>query len=125
MHGVGGKLSLKQMSNTSYHPICAELVKKFNGTVNSMLKKLCEDRPKDWDHYLGLLLFVYKEVCHGTVGFFPFEQLHGRSIYGLLAILKELWHLWIQEGRIWPIYSQVCRSRQLTGGSLFDMGREP
>ena len=91
MHEVGRLLSLKQITTTPYHPICNGLVEKFNGTVKSMLRKLCEDRPKDWDRYLGPLLFAYREVPQGSLGFFPFELLYGRSVRGPLTILKELW----------------------------------
>ena len=91
MHEVGRLLSLKQITTTPYHPICNGLVEKFNGTVKSMLRKLCEDRPKDWDHYLGPLLFAYREVPQGSLGFSPFELLYGRSVHGPLTILKKLW----------------------------------
>ena len=47
MKEVGRLLSLKQLTTTPYHPICNGLVEKFNGTLKSMLKKLCEERPKD------------------------------------------------------------------------------
>ena len=56
-----------------------------------MLKKLCEERPRDWDRYLCPLLFAYREVPQETLGFSPFELLYGRSVRGPMTILKELW----------------------------------
>ena len=88
---VGRLLSLKKLTTSPYHPICNGHVEKFNGTLKSMLKKLCDEKPKDWDRYLSPLLFAYREVPQESLGFSPFELLYGRSVRGPLAILKELW----------------------------------
>jgi len=42
-------LSIQHISNTPYHPQANGLVEKFNGTLKSMIKKLCLERPSDWD----------------------------------------------------------------------------
>jgi len=34
---------------------------------------MCAERPKDWDRYIGPLLFAYKEVKHGSLGCSHFE----------------------------------------------------
>ena len=91
MKEVSHLLSLKQLTTTSYHPICNGLVEKFNGTLKNMLRKLCEEKPKDWDRFVAQLLFAYREVPQTTLGFSPFELLYGRSVRGPIAILKELW----------------------------------
>ena len=91
MKEVSRLLSLRQLNTTPYHPICNGLVEKFNGTLKRMLKKLCEEKPRDWDRYLSPLLFAYREVPQETLGFSPFELLYGRSIRGPIGILKELW----------------------------------
>ena len=91
MKEVSRLLSLKQLRTMPYHPICNGLVEKFNGTLKAMLKKLCEEKPKDWDRYLSPLLFAYREVPQETLGFSPFELLYGRSVRGPIGILKELW----------------------------------
>lgn len=49
MKEVGRLLSFKQLVTTPYHPACNGLVEKFNGTLKSMLRKMCSERPKDWD----------------------------------------------------------------------------
>ena len=82
MKEVSRLLSLRQLNTTPYHPICNGLVEKFNGTLKRMLKKLCEEKPRDWDSYLSPLLFAYREVPQETLGFSPFELLYGRSIRG-------------------------------------------
>ena len=84
-------LSVRQLVISPYHPICNGLVEKFNGTLKAMLKKVCAEKPKDWDRYLGPLLFAYREVRQESLGFSPFELVYGRSVRGPLVILKELW----------------------------------
>ena len=91
MKEVGRLLSLKQMTSTPYHPICNGLVEKFNGTLKLMLKRLCAERPKDWDRYINSLLFAYREAPQESTGFSPFEILYGRKVRGPLTILRELW----------------------------------
>ena len=56
-----------------------------------MLKKMCEEKPKDWDRYLPAILFAYREVPQASTGFSPFELLYGRTVRGPMQILKELW----------------------------------
>lgn len=91
MKEVSRLLSIRQMTTTPYHPACNGLVERFNGTLKSMLKKMCEERPKDWDRYINPLLFAYRESIQESTGFSPFELLYGRVVRGPLAILHELW----------------------------------
>ena len=91
MKEVSRLLSIRQMTTTPYHPACNGLVERFNGTLKSMLRKMCEERPKDWDRYLNPLLFAYREAVQESTGFSPFELLYGRVVRGPLAILQELW----------------------------------
>ena len=50
---VSRLLSMKQLTTTCmpyvYHPACNGLVERFNGSLKQMLKRLCAERPKDWD----------------------------------------------------------------------------
>ena len=85
-------LSIRQLTTTPYHPSCNGLVERFNGTLKQMLKRLCADRPSDWDRYLAPLLFAYRETPQVSLGFSPFELIYGRSVRGPMAILKELWN---------------------------------
>ena len=91
MKEVGRLLSMKQLTTTPYHPMCNGLVEKFNGTLKKMLRKMCVEKPKDWDRYLPALLFAYREVPQESLNFSPFELMFGRTVRGPLAILKELW----------------------------------
>jgi len=62
MKEVGRLLSLKQLTTTPYHPQCNGLVERFNATLKSMLKRMCSERPQDWDRYIDALLFAYREA---------------------------------------------------------------
>ncbi|PIK58475.1 hypothetical protein BSL78_04608 [Apostichopus japonicus] len=56
-----------------------------------MLRRLCAEKPKEWDRFLPALLFAYREVPQSSLGFSPFELIYGRSVRGPLAILHDLW----------------------------------
>ncbi|XP_064469791.1 uncharacterized protein LOC135384523 [Ornithodoros turicata] len=91
MREVSRLLSLKQIHTTPYHPMGNGLVEKFNGTIKTMLKRMCQEKPKEWDRYLAPLLFAYREVPQASLGFSPFELLYGRHVRGPLSVLRELW----------------------------------
>ena len=55
-------LSIKQLTTTPYHPMCNGLTEKCNGTMKSMLKRLCSEQPRQWHGYINPLLFAYREV---------------------------------------------------------------
>ena len=44
MQEVSRLLSIKGLSRMPYHPICNRLVERWNGTLTSMLKRLCQDQ---------------------------------------------------------------------------------
>ena len=91
MAEVARLVSIKQLFTTPYNPKCNGLCERINGVLKSMLKKMCQERPKDWDRYLPAVLFAYREVPQASTGFSPFELLYGRKIRGPMDILQELW----------------------------------
>ena len=74
-------LKIKPIRTTPYHPQTDGLVKRFNHTVKSMLRKTATEG-KDWDD----LLFACREVPQASTGFSPFELLYGRQIRGPLYL---------------------------------------
>ena len=84
-------LSMRQLFTTPYHPAGNGLVERFNGTLKLMLRRMCAEKPKDWDRYLGALLFAYREAPQASLGFSPFELIYGRRVRGPLTLLKEIW----------------------------------
>jgi hypothetical protein len=91
MQEVSKLLSVNRLTTTPYHPMCNGLVEKFNGTLKTMLRRLCSEQPKQWHRYINALLFAYREVPQESTGFSPFELLYGRTVRGPMHILKELW----------------------------------
>ena len=90
MQDVSRFLSIKGLTSTPYHPICNALVERWNGTLKSMLKRLCQDQPKQWHRLINPVLLAYKEVPQESTGFSPFQLLYGCSVRGPGTILKEL-----------------------------------
>ena len=91
MKEVSRLLSIRRLTTTPYHAMANGLVEKFNGTLKQMLKKMCDEKPNDWDRYIDPLLFAYRETPQESTGFAPFELLYGRTVRGPMKILKELW----------------------------------
>lgn len=75
MHEVSRPLSISQLTISPYNPACNGLVEKSNGTLKNMLKKLCAEKPKQWDRYIDPLLFAYREVPQDSLGFSSFKLL--------------------------------------------------
>jgi len=56
----------------------------------TMLRHMCTEKPKDWDRYVGPLLFAYREVRQESLGYSPFELLYWKTVRGPMSILREL-----------------------------------
>lgn len=98
MKEVSRLLSIKQLSTTPFHQPCNGLVE--NGTFKLMLKRLCLDRQKDWDRYLGPVFFSFKDAPQESLNFTPFEMICRRSVRGPMSILKELWTKPLEENEV-------------------------
>ena len=107
MKEVSRLLSIKMLTTTPYHPCCNGLVEKFNGTLKSMLRKICAENPKDWDRFIPALLFAYRETPQESLGFSPFELLYGRTVRGPMSILKDLWTDDVPEPEVRTTYQYV------------------
>ncbi|XP_065939358.1 uncharacterized protein [Magallana gigas] len=107
MSEVSRLISLSQRTTTPFHPSCNGLVERFNGNLKQMLKRLCSEKPKDWDKYLSSVLFAYREVPQESLGFSPFELVYGRSVRGPISILKELWTNDIPDPNVKTTYQYV------------------
>ena len=107
MQEVSRLLSIRQMTTTPYHPACNGLCERFNGTLKRMLKRMCDEKPSDWDRYVNPLLFAYRETPQESTGFAPFELLYGRNVRGPLAILKELWTGAVEEPETKTTYQYI------------------
>ncbi|XP_068245278.1 uncharacterized protein [Palaemon carinicauda] len=112
MDEVRGLLSIKHLPTTPYHAMANGLVEKFNGTLKSMIKKMCAEQPTTWDRYLPAVLFAYRESPQASMGFSPFELLYGRTVRGPLAILRDLWDKERNEEEVRTTYDYVFNLRE-------------
>lgn len=112
MNEVCRLICLKHLTTTPYHPICTGLVERFNGSLKTILKRICAENPHDWDKYLNAALFAYREVPQESLGFSPFDLIYGRSVRGPLTILKELWSKEIEDPDVKSTYQYVVDLRQ-------------
>ena len=118
MQEVSRLLSIKGLTSTPYHPICNGLVERWNGTLKPMLKRLCQDQPKQWHRLINLVLFAYREVPQESTGFSPFQLLYGRSVRGPGTILKELWTKEVNIPEVKSSYEYVTELRERLEDSL-------
>ena len=112
MKEVSRLLSVKQLTTTPYHPSCNGLVERFNGTLKAMLRKCCEEQPKQWNRFIPALLFAYRDTVQDSTGYSPFQLLYGRQVRGPLTILKELWTSNIEDEEVKTTYQYVVDLRQ-------------
>ena len=112
MQEVSRLLSIKGLTSTPYHPISNGLVERWNGMLKSMLKRLCQDQPKQWHRLINPVLFAYREVPH------EFQLLYGRSVRGPGMILKELWTKEVKIPEVKSSYEYVTELRERLQDSL-------
>ena len=67
-----------------------------------MLRRMFSERPHDWEKYLLAIVFAISEESQELLGynFVPFELLYGRSVSGLITILKEIWKLEVYDQQV-------------------------
>ena len=63
MKEVTRLLSIKQITTTPCNPMCNGLTEKFNGIMKPMLKRLCNEQPRQWHRFINPLLLPYSEVA--------------------------------------------------------------
>ncbi|CAC5369044.1 unnamed protein product [Mytilus coruscus] len=83
-------LGAQGCTTSPYRPQSNGRCERFNGTLKSMLKKLCTESAEEWDELVPYALFAYREVPHEETGFSPFELLYGWPVRGPMAILRGL-----------------------------------
>ena len=112
MHEVLRLLSIKRLTTTPYHPICNGLVERFNGTLKKMLRRLCNEQPRQWHRFVNPLLLAYREAPKEAIGFSPFELFYGRTVRGPVQILKELWTVETDGTEVKTSYQYVLELRK-------------
>ena len=83
------KLGIDQIPATPYHQQTNGLTERFIGTLKLMINSLTEQQKENWDKYIPLFMFSYREVPCEFTGYSPFHLLYGRQIRGPLSLIKE------------------------------------
>ncbi|GKA08858.1 putative reverse transcriptase domain-containing protein [Tanacetum coccineum] len=74
-HALGTQLDI----STGYHPQTDGQSERTIQTLEDMLRACVIDFGKDWDRYLPLVEFSYKNYYHNSIKAAPFEELYGRN----------------------------------------------
>ena len=112
MKEVARLLSLQQLTTSAFHAQCSGLLERSHAALKQMLRRMCAERPKDWDRYLPALLFAVREKPQESLGFLPFELLYGRNVRGPMAILRELWTDEVEDEEVCSTIDYVINFRK-------------
>ena len=112
MKEVARLLSLQQLTTLAFHAQCNSLVERSHAMLKQMLRRMCAERPKDWDRYLPALLFAVREVPQESLGFSPFELLYGRNVRGPMTVLRDLWTDEVEDEEVRSTYDYVINLRK-------------
>lgn len=85
---VAKTLGIKQKLCLMYHP--AGLCEKLNSLLKTLLGKITNDHPEDWDLYLQPVLFALREVTHENTSFSHFELLLECQPRVVLSLYQDL-----------------------------------
>lgn len=105
-------LGVKPLFTTPFHPSGNGRIERFHSTLKSSLRKVCEDKPKDWHRYLSPLMFAMREMPSDRTGFSAFELLYGRQVRGPLSVLRDLWEDRHVPSDDRPLYQYVLELRE-------------
>ena len=83
-------VNIQSITTSPYTPQSNGCVERFNGTLKSVLKKLCTENTNEWDELLPFVLFACIQVPHEETGFAPFELLYGWPVRGPTQLFEGL-----------------------------------
>ena len=89
-HQVCSFFNIHPTKSSIYHPQSNGMVERFNGTLKSILRKVAENEPQNWDRFISAALFAYREIPNETTGISPYELVFGRKVRGPMSILKHI-----------------------------------
>ncbi|KAK6994766.1 Retrovirus-related Pol polyprotein from transposon 17.6 [Biomphalaria glabrata] len=88
---IVGPLPRTKKRNAYILCVANGLVERFNHSLLTMLRRLVDGRPEEWDTYLNAALFAYREVPQASLGYSPYQVIFGSQPRGPLEVLKQNW----------------------------------
>lgn len=77
---VNTLLTIMSLHTTLYHPMTNKLVKRYNGRLKTMLRRMRQEIRRGYNHYLPPLLSAYREIPQASFGSSPFRIIQGRYV---------------------------------------------
>ncbi|KAK0042572.1 Retrovirus-related Pol polyprotein from transposon 17.6 [Biomphalaria pfeifferi] len=88
---IVGPLPRTKKRNAYILCVANGLVERFNHSLLTMLRRLVDGRPEEWDTYLNDALFAYREVPQASLGYSPYQVIFWSQPRGPLEVLKQNW----------------------------------
>ena len=82
-------LNITQTFAARYRPQANGAVERANQSIKTMLRKVVNDKQAEWDRFLPLVLFAYREIPHESTGFSPCELVFGANPKSPLEKFKD------------------------------------
>ncbi|MCO5609031.1 hypothetical protein L7F22_063252 [Adiantum nelumboides] len=73
------KLKISHRHSTPYYPQSNGLLKKANGIIASIIRKMVESKPKRWDNFLNGAIWAYRTTYRDATQFTPFNLVYGQE----------------------------------------------
>jgi len=85
------QFGITQVRSSPYHPETNGSFERFHRTLKSMIRSMVNDFNDSWTECLPWTLFAYREIPVETLGFSPFELIHGYPVRGPLFLVRSTW----------------------------------
>ena len=82
--------NIQHIRSTPYHPMSQGVIERFHSSLKKCLMRLCAEKTKHWDTFIGPCLYALRESVHSSTGFSPNECVFGRTLKSSGEILRQL-----------------------------------
>jgi len=73
-------LGVDKIRTTSYKPSTNGALERMHRTLNTMLRKMVDEKQRDWDAHVAYAMAAYNATVHSSTGFLPNRLLYGREL---------------------------------------------
>ena len=71
---------IKKTRTTSNRPYYNGIIKKFNGTLEKMIRSFVDKNATNWDLYIGVLMAAYRSTPHPATEYSSIMLMFGREV---------------------------------------------